>query len=178
MKRGISAAAAAAFVLLLATAAGAHGGLQASDPKDGARLDEVPRRVAMTFSEAPAEDSVVKVLDGCRRDVVSSTTAAGDEIMTVLGDAQPGKWRASYRVISAEDGHLTKGSLSFTVEGPKDCASGEGKGKGRDDPTGDRRSGTATPPDDDGGSFPVVPVAVGAAGLVIVGFVVRRVSAG
>jgi methionine-rich copper-binding protein CopC len=171
----------AAFVLFVAFAstAAAHGGLQQSDPEDGARLGEAPRRVTMTFSEVPAGESVLKVVDGCKRDVVASTSVAGNDLVGAIGDAQPGRWKATYRVISAEDGHLTKGALRFTVDGAKDCnPDDDGDARSTEEPE-DPGGDTGSPPGgEDGDSFPVVPVAVGAAGLLIVGLVVRRVSAG
>ena len=166
------------MVLLLAPSAVAHGGLQASTPEDGARVNETPRRVTMTFSEAPARDSVVKVVDGCKRDVVVSSSPAGNDLVAAIGDAQPGRWKARYSVISAEDGHLTRGTLRFTVAGAKDCDPDDGGSGAPTDPDSDGDGGTGLPPGDDRDGFPVVPVAVGAAGLVLVGLVVRRVSAG
>jgi methionine-rich copper-binding protein CopC len=171
-RRATYAALVTLFVLSLTPTAGGHGGLQTSDPTDGARLSKAPRRVTMTFSEAPTRDSVVKVLDGCKRDVVASTSVAGDGLVAALARAQPGKWTASYRVISAEDGHLTRGKLRFTVEGTKDCNPAE------DGRPSDEGGGGGAVPGDDGETFPVVPVAVGAAGLVLIGLLVRRVSAG
>jgi methionine-rich copper-binding protein CopC len=179
MTKTWSSALLAAFLLLVvAGTALAHGGLEGSDPEEGARLDKPPRRVTMAFSEIPARDSVLKVIDGCKRNVVTGTSVVGSDLVGEVGDAQPGAWKASYRVISAEDGHLTRGTLSFTVKGKKDCNPDDdgGKGKPSEEPTDSGDGGTATPPGDDGGSFPVVPVAVGAAGLVIVGLVVRRAS--
>lgn len=164
------------MVVVLASIAAAHGGLQQSNPEDGARLDEPPPRVTLTFSEVPAGDSVLKVVDGCRRDVVASTSVSGGELLGAIGDAQPGRWKVSYRVISAEDGHLTKGSLRFTVEGDKDC--NPDNGDGSDEPGDPGGGGTGAAPDSGGSDFPVVPVALGATGLVLVGLVVRRVSAG
>lgn len=168
----------ATLLFVAAGTASAHGGLGASTPEDGARLGKPPRRVSMTFSEAPTKDSVLKVVDGCRRDVVTATSVDGDELTGAIGDAQPGRWKASYRVISAEDGHLTKGTLSFTVGGKKDCNPDEADGTTPPEPPGEGDGGGSTAPPGEDGSFPVVPVAVGAAGLVIVGLVVRRVSAG
>ena len=179
MRRACICAVAVVWLILgaLAGAAVAHGGLQASTPQDGARVKTVPSRVTMTFSEVPSKDSVMKVVDGCRRDVVASTSVGGNQLVGAIGDAQPGNWKATYRVISAEDGHLTRGKLSFTVAGKKDC-NPEEEEEPSDEPSDPGDGGTATPTPDDDSSFPVVPVAVGAAGLVIVGLVVRRVSAG
>lgn len=169
----------AAAAIGLATPAGAHGGLQESTPAADARVKRVPGRVSMTFDEVPSKDSVMKVVDGCRRNVVRSTSVEGNALVGALAAGQPGKWKASYRVISAEDGHLTKGKYSFTVGGERDCTpedgGGEGNGNGSDDP------GAASPGDPGGAAgdeseFPVVPVALGAAGLLVVGLVVRRVS--
>jgi methionine-rich copper-binding protein CopC len=171
----------AALILVALTTivpgARAHGGLEASNPEDGASLEKRPRRVTMTFNEVPSDDSVMKVVDGCKRNVVASTSVRGNDLVGALGDAQPGKWKASYRVISAEDGHLTKGTLRFTVAGKRDCTPDDGTDE-TEAPEGPSGGGSATPPGDDGSSFPVVPVAVGAAGLLVVGLVVRRVSAG
>jgi methionine-rich copper-binding protein CopC len=182
MERSFIRAASTAMLLLIVAAgtAFAHGGLQASSPEDGARVSRAPRRVSMTFSEAPSKDSVLEVVDGCRRDVVGAISVEGNDLVGAIGEAQPGKWKARYRVISAEDGHLTKGTLSFTVAGKKDCNPNGDGDNATEVPAGDgdESRGSATPPGDDGSSFPVVPVAVGAAGLVLVGLVVRRVSAG
>jgi methionine-rich copper-binding protein CopC len=173
--------AAIALWLAVPAPAGAHGGLEGSDPAADARVKRPPGRVTMGFSEFPSEDSVMKVLDGCKRDVVSSTSVAGSDLVGVIGSGQPGKWKASYRVISAEDGHLTKGSFSFTVTGKKDCNPDDDKKDGGDG------SATAAPPEDPNGasgagdddsSVPVVPIALGATGLVVIGLVVRRVSGG
>ncbi|HEY7874429.1 MAG TPA: copper resistance CopC family protein [Actinomycetota bacterium] len=170
----------AALSVVLAPSAAAHGGLEASTPGDGARMKRAPREVTMAFSEVPSNDSVMKVVDACKRDVVARTEVVGNELIGELSDGQPGRWKASYRVISAEDGHLTKGTFAFTVAGKRDCNPNDGgDGNGDDEPT----DAAPDPPagntgGDDGGSVPVVPIAIGAAGLVAVGLVVRRVSGG
>jgi methionine-rich copper-binding protein CopC len=180
MKRTLISTGAVVFLLLaLAGPAGAHGGLEVSDPEDGARLSGAPKSVSMTFTEMPSNDSVLKVVDGCRRDVIRRTSATDHTLLGKIGAAQPGKWKASYRVISAEDGHLTKGAIRFTVEGKKDCTpDDDGSGEPSEEPGDAGNDSAADPPGEEESDFPVVPVAVGAAGLLIVGVVVRRVSAG
>jgi copper resistance protein C len=166
-----------ALFLGIAGSAGAHGGLQQSSPAADARVKKPPGRVSMSFSEAPSKDSVMEVVDGCKRDVVAGTSVSGNALVGQLGAGQPGTWKASYRVISAEDGHLTKGKYSFVVAGKKDCTPGDG---GKDG--GGETEAAPEPPDgsdeDDDQSVPVVPIAIGAAGLLVVGLVVRRVSGG
>ena len=113
-RRATPAAVAVAFILssgLLATPAVAHGGLEGSEPAADARVGKPPKRVTMAFSEVPSEDSVMKVVDGCKRDVLQATSAVGNDLVGELEAGQPGKWKASYRVISAEDGHLTRGTF-------------------------------------------------------------------
>jgi methionine-rich copper-binding protein CopC len=167
----------AALWLLAPATASAHGGLEESDPAANARLKQPPGRVTMAFSELPSKDSVMKVVDGCKRDVVLNTAVAGSDLVSAVDDGEPGTWKASYRVISAEDGHLTKGSFTFTVAGKKDCSPDDG-GKDGGDATEAAPEPPAGPTGDDGGSVPVVPIALGATGLVVIGVVVRRVSGG
>jgi copper resistance protein C len=165
----------------LAPPAGAHGELEDAKPAPNSHLKAPPSDVTMTFSEEPSSDSVIRVSDGCKNDVVERLVVDGNDFVASLATGQPGKWQASFRVISAEDGHLTKGNYSFDVAGKKDCSKdGDGNGNGKGDETTDDGTPKATGPNgsDDGSDFPVVPVVIAAVVLVIVGIVVRRMSAG
>lgn len=178
MKRSVSIAILAVLAGGLSLVAGpvrAHGELQGADPEPNAHLKSAPSNLTMTFTEAPSSDSVIKVLDGCRTPVVERNVVDGNDFVAQLATGQPGKWRATFRVISAEDGHLTKGTYSFQVAGKKDCSNHEGG----DDATpgaGDGSDASGNTPDG-GGDFPIVPVVVAAVALVVVGAIVRRVSA-
>lgn len=161
-----------------AAPAGAHGEIQGTDPEARSTVRRAPRSVAVTFTEAPTAQAVLEVSDGCKRDVAQAVDVTDATATVRLASGRPGKWRVSYRVISALDGHLTRGGYTFTVAGKKDCTPG-------DDPTGDPGDGPtqAAPPagDEDepeGSGAPVVPIALGAIALVAVALIVRRSGSG
>lgn len=160
-----------------ATPAGAHGDIQATDPEPLTTVRRAPRSIAVTFTEAPTAQAVMKVTDGCKRNVAQGVDVADATATVRVATGQPGKWQVSYRVISSLDGHLTRGGYAFTVAGKKDCTPDE---KPSDDP-GDGPT-QAAPPDDDespeGSGAPVVPIALGAAALIVVAFLVRRSGSG
>jgi methionine-rich copper-binding protein CopC len=166
-----------------AAPAGAHGELEGADPKPNAHLKSAPSDVTMTFTEEPSEDSVLTVSDGCGNDVVQRASVSGHDYVVEVATGQPGKWHAKFRVISAEDGHLTKGTYSFEVAGKKDCSPDKG-GDGEDGSLTTAGPGDGGPTNasgndvDEGSDFPVVPVVIGAVALIVVGVVIRRASAG
>lgn len=165
-------------VTTLAAPAGAHGEIQGTDPEPQSRVRRAPRSVAVTFTEAPTAQAVLKVTDGCKRDVGQGVDVTDATATVQVATGQPGKWKVSYRVISALDGHLTRGGYTFTVAGKRDCTPDE---KPTDDP-GDG-STEAAPPEEDvdepgGSGAPVVPIALGAAALIAIALVVRRSGSG
>jgi methionine-rich copper-binding protein CopC len=110
-------------VLLLALATAApvfgHAELDTSDPKDGAVLDTPPTTITLRFTEGldASKSSFRVVLDG--NDVATGRADKdGAEVMqaTTL-DLAPGdyviRWTAA-----AEDGHIERGRLTFTVTEP------------------------------------------------------------
>jgi copper transport protein len=117
--RGAATTLLLAVVLLLGLAgpAAAHASLVSVDPPDGARLDEAPERVQLTFSEAvSAELGGVQVLDsnGSRVDE-GATRVAGAVVEVDLRAGLPdGTFVISYRVVSA-DGHPARGGSLFAV---------------------------------------------------------------
>lgn len=161
----------ACALVLGSSPAFAHGEVEKRSPPPGARVAKAPAHVSITFTEAPAEGALLRVLDGCKKNIVPEPLIAERTLHSLLDPSQPGRWKVVYRVISAEDGHLTKGSYKFTVKGTKDCSSGD-----------DAQIGPATspitpdPPSDEGG-FPLVPVAVGG-GLVLIAALAIRVASG
>jgi methionine-rich copper-binding protein CopC len=161
----------------VAAPAHAHGEIQGTDPGARSTVGRAPRSVAVTFTEAPTAQAVLEVTDGCKRDVAQAVDVTDATATVRLASGRPGKWRVSYRVISALDGHLTKGDYTFTVAGKKDCTPDE---KPTDDP-GDGPT-QAAPPDDEedaeGSGAPVVPIALGAIALVAVALIVRRSGSG
>jgi methionine-rich copper-binding protein CopC len=168
------------------TGAFGHGNKIATDPKEGATLARAPETVTVMLTEAPAEGGVFTVLDGCGDTVSEDPQVDGEDLSTAITGGEPGRWEASYRVISSVDGHMTKDRFSFTVDGKKDCSPDEPKeaknANGNGDGSGDGGQGgggTARGPDDtdDGSSFPVVPVTAGTAVLVGLALLIRTRAA-
>ena len=132
--------------LLLPVAARAHSELESSRPADGARTNKPPDHIVLRFSEAPTDESVVKVSDRCTKDLVDDSFVAGNAFHVEIVGGTGGKYVVDYALISAEDGHPTKGKFSFTVKGPADCSAEEPDdtaGNGGDDGWGCRRSSRA-----------------------------------
>src|SRR5436309_14080000 len=75
----------------------------------------------MHFSEAASDEGTLKVSDGCGGEVVKTAGASDDDVKAALMSGQPGKWDVRWRIISADDGHVTRGSFSFAVAGKPDC---------------------------------------------------------
>jgi len=173
-------------VLLLAlwpAAAFGHGETTTTDPEDGASLGSAPKRVAVTLSEPPAKDAELEVVDGCGDTVSGNPKVDGQVLSTTISGGEPGAWEANYRIVSAVDGHPTKDTWTFKVDGKKDCSSDEPKepkdpGENGDPNSNGDGTGTAQGPDeeDDGSSFPVVPVAAGTAALVGLALFIRTRS--
>lgn len=176
--RKVSVAATVLGLCALAGPAGAHGEIQGTDPAPRSTVRRAPRSVAVTFTEAPTAQAVLKVTDGCRRDVSQGVDVTDATATVRLALGQPGRWQVSYRVISSLDGHQTQGRYAFTVAGRRDCTPDDGP---TDEPAPDATR--AAPRDDDpedveGSGAPVVPIALGAAALIVVALIVRRSGSG
>jgi len=190
---GLSAVFAVAILCLGAGAALAHGDTVKTDPKKNSRV-AIPNMVSVTLSEAPVPQSQLMVTDGCGDNVTGNVSVEGETLQASIGDAQPGKWNAAYRVVSAVDGHPTEDDWSFTVQGTADCVGDDDEVEPleptdepspepttTDDETSSAAgddSGTTSTSDSEESSFPVVPVVLGGVALVAVAAVVRAKTAG
>jgi methionine-rich copper-binding protein CopC len=160
-----------------AAPAGAHGEIQGTDPAQDATVRRAPRTVAITFTEAPTAQAVLKVRDGCGRAVGQGVEIVDATATVRLAVGQPGRWHVSYDVISALDGHRTRGGYAFTVSGDRDCTPDEATAA--PEPT-DPDDGVAAPTDEGdgdgtaGSGAPVIPIALGAAGVLVLALILRR----
>lgn len=114
-----AAALAVVVVLVVGTAgpASAHASLVSVDPPDGARLDESPPTVTLTFSEAISVDlGGVRVLDADGTSVHVGAARVEGAVATVdlRPDLPPGTYIVAYRVVG-EDGHPVRGGSVFAV---------------------------------------------------------------
>lgn len=177
-KLGLSLAA----VVLAAAPAYSHGDVGSTIPEAGSTLKGPPDHLIINFTEPPAKPSVVVVHDGCNDNIIDEVEFEDRVAHVYLTDGQPGTWKVSYQVVSAADGHRTKGSYALKVQGKADCSdkpeNGGGGGNGND--AGDE--GTAAGPRGGGGTdadespFPMVPVALGSAAVIVLALVARRLS--
>lgn len=159
-----------AFLMILAAPIGAsaHGDVTTTAPAAGGRVKQPPTSISISFSEPPSNDSKYTVVDGCGDDVFAGVEGKGTDKTLLVAGGNPGRWKVSYNVISATDGHRSSDRFSFTVAGKKDC-----------EPTSEESPdiGEAAPPvtPDEPASFPVVPVAIG--GAIVVGAIAIRLLA-
>lgn len=121
-RRRLPAALAGLFVVLVALVApagpaAAHATLVSVDPADGARLDEGPDEVRLTFSERVSVSlGGVRVVaaDGSR---VDQGAARADGEVVSIGlppDLPDGTYVITYRIVSA-DGHPVRGASVFGI---------------------------------------------------------------
>jgi methionine-rich copper-binding protein CopC len=185
---GLCAVSAAAIVWLSMTAAWAHGDIVKTDPKKNAQV-ALPQVVSVTLAEAPVPQSKLAITDGCGRDVTEEVLVQDETMQASIRDAQPGKWTATIRAVSAVDGHQTEDDWSFTVEGTADCDGDTEEVEATDDSSPEPAESThdetaagddtsTNTSDSEEGSFPVLPVIIGGVALVAVAAAVRAKSSG
>jgi copper resistance protein C len=168
--------------LLFPTPARAHSELESSRPADGAKLNKPPDHVVLRFSETPSDDSIVTVADGCTKNLVDDSFVAGRAFHVEIVGGTGGRYLVEYSLISAEDGHATKGTFAFNVKGAADCSADEPPEDKNDDSSGndqkDDADDTAAPGtdpanDEDDSSSPVVPILIGGVAAIVIAVVAR-----
>ncbi len=108
---------AAAF---FASTASAHAVLERTSPADGTNLSYAPAQLRLWFSEdISSRFRDIRVVDARGRRVRASSIAspAGDSSLVVvrLPKLKRGTYGVLWRVLSADDGHVTGGNLAFGV---------------------------------------------------------------
>ena len=106
--------------VLPASLAWAHAVPATMDPASNARLDVSPREVVIRFTErVDARPSTLEVLDvrGQRVDLGGATVEPVDpwRFRVGLPSLPDGAYTVSWRVLSADDGHVTSGAHVFTI---------------------------------------------------------------
>ena len=94
----------------------AHAKLQSSSPANNAQLSEAPKTLTLNFSEA-AQLAVLKLVhDGKEIPVALDKAAkAGQTFTLTLPALAPGHYTVQWSALAADDGHVTKGSFTFSV---------------------------------------------------------------
>lgn len=111
-----------ASVLLFASPASAHNTLLASDPAEGAVLNEAPTQLTLVFSKSvPLETLSIEMIDasGVRSDLTGSVHGPnGDtEVITPLPALSPGTINLRWRLVGP-DGHPITARITFTIAAP------------------------------------------------------------
>ncbi|GAA5183088.1 copper resistance protein CopC [Rugosimonospora acidiphila] len=110
----------AGFFALPAGPASAHAALVRTSPTQGSVVQQPPREIVITFSEAvtPVREKI-KVIgpDGKRVDRGNPTISGDDMHVPLRGDTQRGTYVVGYRVISA-DGHPVGAAFTYSLGAP------------------------------------------------------------
>ena len=105
---------------LLASAAFAHAKLLRASPADGAQLAEAPKALSLTFAESVKLASVAVSSAGQAVPVTIDRAAkAAATVVVPLPALAPGRYDVRWSAVSPDDGHVSKGSLAFTVQSAK-----------------------------------------------------------
>ncbi|SNS32408.1 copper transport protein [Geodermatophilus pulveris] len=116
--------------------AAAHAELVSTDPAEGARLEQAPAQVTLTFTEGVSLGAgYARVLDAAGERVdTGSASVEGDAVVVPLrGDLADDGYLVTYRVVSA-DSHPVSGAFSFVVGDGELVPAGAASGAGDTDP--------------------------------------------
>ncbi|HST04670.1 MAG TPA: copper resistance protein CopC, partial [Chloroflexia bacterium] len=173
---------AASLAFMLTGHASAHSLLVSSDPASGAKLATAPSSVQMTFSEGvePAFSSFI-VIDRTRAHFEVGTPAidrvGGVVTVPLQANLAPGDYVVQWKVVSVVDGHLTKGSFAFNVQGAPGASTtpvAGGTDRGTPEPTAEAEPFLPSGDEDAGGESNapgVLDVAVRWLGILLAAFV-------
>lgn len=157
--------------------ASAHSELVSSIPDGNSVVREIPETVSVALTEPPAAGSTVNVSDGCERNVADIARAAGAGIDIGIGEAEPGRWKVRFHVVSTLDGHSTTGDFAFRVRGKAQCPEGLGAETDPDTQLVGGQDGQAEGDLPEGGpDFPVIPFVIGSVMIVAIAFLLRRAA--
>ncbi len=96
----------------------AHARLQSSSPAGNAQLSAAPKSLTLKFSE-PAQLAVLR-LNGGGRDIplaVDKAAHSSEYFEIPLPTLAPGRYTVQWTALAADDGHIAKGSFSFSIAG-------------------------------------------------------------
>jgi copper resistance protein C len=115
MVRNLWAACAAAAMLSPITAF-AHAKLLGSSPAPGAQLGVPPKALTLRFDEK-VQLAVLKLSAGGTDIPVpfDRSVQAAPEVSVALPSLAPGTYRVQWSALTADDGHVVKGTFSFVV---------------------------------------------------------------
>ena len=104
------------LALMFAASAEGHAKLRASVPAADAQLAAAPKTLTLTFSESARIAVLTLATQGKPITLkIDRAAAAATEVSIALPELAPGTYQVTWSAISADDGHVSKGSFSFSV---------------------------------------------------------------
>ncbi len=107
-------------LFVIPASAGAHAIVIDSSPAKGAVLSAPPERITLSFN-ARIEPALTRVAlkdrEGKEIPVTRAQNPSADRVVILLPPLAPGVYLVHYKVL-ASDGHVTEGTLHFTVLTP------------------------------------------------------------
>jgi methionine-rich copper-binding protein CopC len=107
-----------ATVMILPLTAVAHAKLLSTSPAAGAQVEAAPKALTLKFNEA-VQLAVLK-LSGEGKDIplaVDRGASAAAQVTVALPVLAAGTYQVQWSAITADDGHVVKGTFSFVVAG-------------------------------------------------------------
>jgi len=99
-------------------AAWGHAKLLSTSPAAGAQLDAAPKALTLKFNEAVQLGALKLSVEG--KDVpltLDRGAAAAPQVTVALPALASGTYQVQWSALTADDGHVVKGSFSFVVAG-------------------------------------------------------------
>jgi len=96
-----------------------HAKVVSSTPSSGAQLPESPKTLTLTFSE-DAKLAALK-LSGAGAEIsvpIDKGAPSAKTVVVPMTTLAPGTYEVHWTAIATDDGHITKGSFTFTVLPP------------------------------------------------------------
>ncbi|HUA48350.1 MAG TPA: copper resistance protein CopC [Solirubrobacteraceae bacterium] len=105
------------LALVLPSSASAHAVLVTSVPSWNQVVHANPRQVTLTYDEdvVPHYARVTVVVGTATRDVAGPPRVSGNVVVVELEAAAAGSYTVRWRMVAANDGHVTQGAFSFGV---------------------------------------------------------------
>jgi methionine-rich copper-binding protein CopC len=104
--------------LILCGSAFAHAKLRSSQPAADAELRAAPKSLTLNFNEDVRLSVLTLTAAGKEIPVsVDRNMPAAPQVTVMLPVLAAGKYQVAWSALSAGDGHVTKGTFSFTVVG-------------------------------------------------------------
>lgn len=109
----------AAALLLLPAVASAHAVLETSAPEYGAVVATEPKQLTLNYDEDVVPGlAQVSVLTPQGRDLARPPRVSGSTVIVPLRSGPKGSYTVRWRMVAADDGHVTEGAFSFGVDAP------------------------------------------------------------